>query len=155
MAFKVLQDWAQAEELAQETFVHLWKKLVKDGPIAGSAKALLITTAHSRAVDRVRSETAHNRRHDIVGRQREVVYDSTIDEVLLRFEHSQIRAALAQLGERQRRTVELAFFRNVTYRQAAQLLGMPEGTVKSQIYFCRFQQWFGLHRRKAQRLIKI
>jgi RNA polymerase sigma-70 factor, ECF subfamily len=93
------------------------------------------TLTHRRAVDRVRSEQAARRRDDLVGRREEGLgwFDAVSEEVETRLEHQQVRRALDQLTDLQREAVTLAYYGGYTYRQVAELLGAPEGTVKTRL----------------------
>jgi hypothetical protein len=94
----------------------------------------ITTLAHRRAVDRVRSEQASRDRDDRVSRRdtpRE--FDNVADEVQVRLDHWQVRSALAELTDRQREAIELAYFGGHTYRDVARVLGIPEGTAKSRL----------------------
>ncbi len=55
------------------------------------------------------------------------------DEVCAWEEAERLRAAVLRLDDRERRPIELAYFDGFTYRQVAEFLGEPEGTVKSRI----------------------
>ena len=46
---------------------------------------------------------------------------------------AQVRKALAELSDRQREAIELAYFAGHTYRDVARVLGIPEGTAKSRL----------------------
>lgn len=134
VAHRVLRDRTMAEEVAQEVLVEVWRKAPHFDPSRGSAAGWVTTFAHRRAVDRVRSEQAARDR-DVVATRRNAqpAFDDVQDEVALRLDHGQVRAALASLSPRQREAIELAYFAGHTYRDVARVLGIPEGTAKSRL----------------------
>nr|MBA3655642.1 sigma-70 family RNA polymerase sigma factor [Actinomycetota bacterium] len=58
LARRVLDSAAQAEEVVQEAFVRLWTRPERFDPGRGSLRSYLLTEAHSRSVDLIRSESA-------------------------------------------------------------------------------------------------
>ena len=134
VALRVLRDRALAEEVSQEVLVEAWRKADRFDPERGSASAWITTLAHRRAVDRVRSEQASRDRDQRVSHRDQVrPFDEVADAVEVRLEHWQVRQALAELSERQREAIELAYFAGHTYRDVARVLGIPEGTAKSRL----------------------
>ena len=134
VAERVVRDPSIAEEVAQEVLTEVWRKADRFDPTKGSVSAWVSTLARRRAVDRVRSEQASRDRDDrIARRSQERDFDVVADEVELRLEHWQVRRALAELSDRQREAIELAYFGGHTYRDVAQVLGIPEGTAKSRL----------------------
>jgi RNA polymerase sigma-70 factor (ECF subfamily) len=133
-AERIVRDPAMAEEVAQEVLTEVWQKADRFDPERGSVAAWVATLARRRAVDRVRSEQAGRDRDDRVARRsQEPEHDVVAEEVELRLEHWQVRRALAELSDRQREAVELAYFAGHTYRDVARVLGIPEGTAKSRL----------------------
>ena len=94
----------------------------------------MLTMAHRRAIDRVRSEQASRDRTERVGhRDQTRAFDEVSEAVEIRFEHQQVRDALDQLTDLQREAVELAYYGGHTYREVAELLDAPLGTVKTRL----------------------
>ncbi|MGH3921864.1 MAG: sigma-70 family RNA polymerase sigma factor [Pseudonocardiaceae bacterium] len=132
---RVLRDPAQSEEVAQEVLLEIWRSAARFDSARGTANAWIMTMAHRRAVDRVRSEQASRARDDRAGvlAQRADAFDVVAEEVELRLEHQQVRAALGKLTDLQREAVELAYYGGYTYCEVAELLGAPLGTVKTRL----------------------
>ena len=134
VALRVLRDRSLAEEVTQEVMVEVWRKATRFDPDRGTASGWITTLAHRRGVDRVRSEQASRDRDDRVSRRDEPrAFDAVADEVQVRLDHWQVRRALAELTDRQREAIELAYFGGHTYRDVAKVLGIPEGTAKSRL----------------------
>jgi RNA polymerase sigma-70 factor, ECF subfamily len=131
---RVLRDPAQSEEVTQEILVEVWRTAARFDPERGSATTWILTMAHRRAVDRVRSEQAtRDREERVVFRQRERAYDEVAETVETRLEQQQVRKALGQLTDLQREAVEMAYYGGHTYREVADLLDAPLGTVKTRL----------------------
>jgi RNA polymerase sigma-70 factor, ECF subfamily len=131
---RILRDPAQSEEVAQEVLLDVWRSAPRYDPARGSARGWILTMAHRRAVDRVRSEQSSRDREDLVGRREDPdSFDEVAEQVEVRLEHQQVRRALASLTDLQREAVELAYYRGYTYCQVAELLGAPLGTVKTRL----------------------
>ncbi|MGH8896498.1 MAG: ECF RNA polymerase sigma factor SigK [Egibacteraceae bacterium] len=132
---RVLRDPAQSEEVTQEVLLEIWRSAPRFDSARGTANAWIMTIAHRRAVDRVRSEQSSRDRDDQASarEQRTETFDVVAEEVEVRLEHQQVRAALGQLTDLQREAVELAYYGGHTYREVAELLGAPLGTVKTRL----------------------
>ncbi|MEU9608695.1 sigma-70 family RNA polymerase sigma factor [Streptomyces sp. NPDC048057] len=130
----VLRDRAQSEEVAQEVLVEVWRTAPRYVPERGTALNWVLTLAHRRAVDRVRSvEAAAVRDHKAALLARTPEYDEVVEQVEARLEREQVRRCLRTLTEIQRQAVTLAYYRGLTYRQVAEALKLPLGTVKTRL----------------------
>lgn len=131
---KVVRDPSQSDEVTQEVFVEVWRTATRFESERGSVKTWVLTMAHRRAIDRVRSEQASRDRTERVGhRDRVRPFDQVSEDVETRFEHQQVRTALDHLTDLQREAVELAFYGGYTYREVAELLDVPLGTIKTRM----------------------
>jgi RNA polymerase sigma-70 factor, ECF subfamily len=131
---KVVRNPAQAEEVTQEVFVELWRTAPRFDPARGTARSWIMTCAHRRAVDRVRSAERAARRDDLAGRRDQGrPYDEVVEQVETSLEREHVRRALDALTELQREAVVLAYYGGYTHREIAQLLGVPSGTVKTRL----------------------
>lgn len=130
VAVRVLRDETLAEDVVQDVFVSFWKSPHKYDPNRGSLRTFLLTIAHRRAVDVVRSETARSRREETT--PWESSYDIE-DEVWSKALSQTVRAALGDLAEDEREAIAMAYFGGLSYVEVARRLGAPEGTVKSRI----------------------
>jgi RNA polymerase sigma-70 factor (ECF subfamily) len=134
LVVRVVRDPAQAEEVAQEAFLEIWRTSARFDPARGSAMSWMMTIAHRKAVDRVRSAEAASRRDQTYeAATQERAYDITAEEVERSLESQRVRNALESLTETQRGAVQLAYFGGYTHNEVAALLGIPLGTAKTRI----------------------
>ncbi|MFP4149022.1 MAG: ECF RNA polymerase sigma factor SigK [Nitriliruptoraceae bacterium] len=131
---RVVRDPAQSEEVTQEVLVELWRTAVRFDPDRGTARAWILTMAHRRAIDRVRSEqSSRDRTARVAGREHTRPFDDVAEQVETSLEHDRVRTALATLTDLQRQAVELAYYQGYTYREVAELLDTPLGTIKTRM----------------------
>jgi RNA polymerase sigma-70 factor (ECF subfamily) len=132
IARSVLRDPAQAEEVAQEVLLEVWRHAAHFDAGRGTAKAWVMTLAHRRSVDRVRSEQASADREQRAARA-EVSYDVVAETVSARLDAERVRRCLSSLTGLQQESIALAYYRGYTYREVAGLLKVPVGTVKTRM----------------------
>ncbi|MEU6359445.1 sigma-70 family RNA polymerase sigma factor [Streptomyces albidoflavus] len=131
---RVLRDPAQSEEVAQEVLVEVWRTAARYRPAKGSVMTWVMTLAHRRAVDRVRSaQAAADREERAALLDRTPAFDEVAEQVETRLEREQVRRCLRTLTELQRESVSLAYYRGLAYREVAELLSVPLGTVKTRL----------------------
>jgi RNA polymerase sigma-70 factor (ECF subfamily) len=134
LARRILRDPAQAEEVAQEVLVEVWRTAPRFDPDRGSATAWIFTIAHRRSVDRVRSEQLNaDRQRQLAAGSNETPYDDVVDRATANLEQQQVRHCLHSLTELQREAITLAYYRGHTYREVAELLGTGLPTIKTRM----------------------
>ena len=119
-----------AEELAQETFLMVWRKANQFDPMRASAGAWIYTIARNLRVDLLRRE-----RHPDDGRIGEApsAQRTPEDELKVLEAERRLRGAIDNLPREQAEVVRLSYFEDQTHPEIADRLGLPLGTVKSRI----------------------
>jgi RNA polymerase sigma-70 factor (ECF subfamily) len=130
---QVLRDPAQSEEVAQEVLLEVWRAASRYDPAKGSPAAWVLTIAHRRAVDRVRSENACSRREQKAAAVSDAGPEDVAEEVAGVLDRQRVRRCLDGLTELQAESIKLAYYGGYSYPQVAQLLGVALGTVKTRI----------------------
>jgi RNA polymerase sigma-70 factor (ECF subfamily) len=134
LAVRVVRDPAQAEEVAQEAFLEIWRTASRFDSAKGSAQAWMLTIVHRKAVDRVRSAEAATRRDTTYHDQNQTVdHDATADAAHASIEARRVRNAMESLTPVQREALELAYFGGYTHTEVASMLDLPVGTAKTRI----------------------
>ncbi len=134
MARRVLIDPELSEDTTQEVFIQVWQNAGKFNPQAGSPLAWLMTIAHRRAVDRVRSsQSATDREARYGANSQDIEHDSVSAEVDSKLEAEAVVKCLDTLTETQRESVRLAYYGGLTYREVAERLNAAVPTIKSRI----------------------
>ncbi|HTT51863.1 MAG TPA: ECF RNA polymerase sigma factor SigK [Streptosporangiaceae bacterium] len=130
---KVVRDPAQSEEVAQEVLLEIWRTATRFDASRGSAMTWVMTIAHRRAIDRVRSVTAESQREQKAGQLLPPDPDTVADTVASRLDAERVRRCLSSLTELQRESVTLAYYGGYSYPQVAAVLGAALGTIKTRI----------------------
>jgi len=128
-------DTVRAEDVVQETLLRAWQHpdaLRRDRPGGSSVRAWLLTVARHLVIDGERARKA--RPHEVAlseGRE-PVVDDAPFEQVLAAWE---VADALQALSDDHRAVIVELYYRDRSVAEAAQVLGVPEGTVKSRAYY--------------------
>jgi RNA polymerase sigma-70 factor, ECF subfamily len=131
---RVLRDRAQSEEVAQEVLVEVWRQASRYAEERGSALAWVLTIAHRRAVDRVRSQQAASDREDRAGRlEVRRPFDEVEEATMANLEQERVRQCLSGLSALQRESITLAYYSGYTYQEVSEVLQTPLGTVKTRM----------------------
>jgi len=132
VALRILQDHGAAEEVTQDVFVRCWRGIDRYQPERARLVSWLLTIAHHRAIDELRSRRGKSQRREISVDHLQLLTadEPAIDDALLRGE---IRLALAALPQPQREAIELIFWGGLTHREAAAQLSVPLGTVHTRL----------------------
>jgi RNA polymerase sigma-70 factor, ECF subfamily len=134
LAKRVVRDPAQAEEVAQEALVEVWRTAARFDSAKGSATSWVLTITHRRAVDRVRAaQSGADRERRVAAASVETPYDDVVEEVTASLEQQQVRRCLQGLTDLQREAITLAYYDGFTYREVAEKLDTALPTIKSRM----------------------
>jgi RNA polymerase sigma-70 factor (ECF subfamily) len=133
----MLRQEALAEEATQDIFLNIWLKASSYNPDRGEPRAWIMSVAHHKVVDIIRSR----RRNIAVTDPKE--YETldllpssqmpTDEEAELNLERERIRKALSSLPPAQREVIILAYYGGYSQSEIAQKLNQPLGTVKTRV----------------------
>jgi RNA polymerase sigma-70 factor (ECF subfamily) len=134
LVVRVLRDAGYSEETTQEIYLEVWRNAGAYDSAKGSALSWLMTIAHRRAVDRVRSEQAAGQRDSRYGaatveRSGDLVADSAVDAD----ERRRVAECLDSLTDVQRQCIDLAYYGGLTYAEVSQRLSANLSTIKSRM----------------------
>ena len=123
-------DAAHAQDVVQETFLRAWRHPQAFRPERGSPRAWLYAVARRIAIDD--SRLARNRHETATGRIPDVAVADAGDDVVT---HELVTAAMARLSADHRAVLREVYYRGRSVDEAAQVLGVPPGTVKSRTHY--------------------
>jgi len=134
LILRVLVDRSQSEEVLQEVFLEVWQSADRFTPKRGQGRSWVLTIAHRRAVDRVRSSQSSVDRDVRAGfRDMDVAYDNVSEKVEMKIEGQRVVDALAALPDAQKEALTLAYFGGYSQSEIATLVGTPLGTIKTRM----------------------
>ncbi|MDT0158490.1 ECF RNA polymerase sigma factor SigK [Microbacterium sp. ARD32] len=134
LILRVVVNRAQSEEVLQEVFLEIWQSAARFAPNRGRGRSWVLTIAHRRAVDRVRSSQSSADRDVRVGvRDLAAARDVVAESVEARMEGDRVVTALAGLPETQQEALVLAYYGGYSQSEIAVLTGAPLGTVKTRM----------------------
>jgi RNA polymerase sigma-70 factor (ECF subfamily) len=130
---RVLRDPAQSEEVTQEVMLEVWRTASRFDPARSGAATWVLTIAHRRAVDRVRTEVSAAERVQKTAWADLVPGDDVADLVETSMDQDRVRHCLGGLTEVQRQSITLAYYGGYTYRQVSTLVDATLAAIKTRI----------------------
>jgi RNA polymerase sigma-70 factor, ECF subfamily len=127
-ALRSLGDRGLAEEAVQETFIRAWRAAARFDPDLGSLRTWLFAIMRNIVIDLSRARAARPRPTDAI----EEATQEPFEQALLAW---QVEEALRRIGDVHRQVLVETYYRGRPYAEVAAELGVPEGTVKSRVYY--------------------
>ena len=139
LAFRILQDEDEAEEVVGDVFVQVWRHVDQHDARRGPLVPWILSIARNRALDALRRRRRWRRKAERWGQAQAA--EPTAMGAAAPHEasvpgwpvHREVHAALAALPDEQRRVVMLSYFEGLSHREIARRLNQPLGTVKTRL----------------------
>jgi RNA polymerase sigma-70 factor (ECF subfamily) len=128
-AMRSLGDAGLAEEAVQETFLRAWKAGERYDPEIGSLRTWLFAILRNVVIDLGRARASRPRVGPETGIEPSV---EPLEQALLAW---QVEEAMRRIGEDHRRVLLETHFKARPYAEVAEEMGVPEGTIKSRVYY--------------------
>lgn len=140
VAFRIVEDADEAEEVLGDVFVQVWTRIDQHDARRGPLVPWVLSIARNRALDQLRRRRRWRRKADRLGRELEangegMVAGADREEASVPGwpVHRAVHEALASLPDEQRRAVMLAYFEGLSHSEIARRTGDPLGTVKTRL----------------------
>jgi RNA polymerase sigma-70 factor (ECF subfamily) len=145
LAYRICGRRALAEDIVQDALLAVWRSGSRYDRTRGSVRTWTLGIVHNRAVDALRRSGVHERRRaSDDGIEETVEAEQRTDAQAIENSTSlEIRGAIDELPNEQRRVIELAYFGGFTHAEIASMLDAPIGTVKGRMRL-------GLHKLRDQ-----
>ena len=133
-ALRVVADRQLAEDLVHDSFVAVWQKIDRFDATRGNLRSWLLTIVRNRGIDRLRA-TRPSIEIGVADEQAllRTSFNPTADDALRSVSDAQLRVAIRALPDEQRQAIELAYFEGRTYREIAEMTGVPQGTANGRL----------------------
>ncbi len=133
MAFRMLRDREDAEEVVQEIFLQVWNKAQTYERGRGAVSTWIINIARSRSIDKLRTLGYRDKNTELD--EEKLNSNTDFSRILEDREEKNnvIFQALSALPENQRAVIELVYFEGFTHVEAAEQLKEPVGTIKTRL----------------------
>jgi len=133
IAFRVVNNVEEAEDITQEAFLKLWQQSDIYKPERGSLSNFLAMLTRSRSIDRMRSRKSHRQRlhHWQTTLHPPLPGNAPLESATLEERATLVKEALQQLSEAERKVLETAYYDGLSQSEIAKHAELPLGTVKS------------------------
>jgi len=134
VAYRILRDESEADDLVQEVFLYVFEKAKLFDPKKGAASSWIIQIAYHRAINRRQYLTVrqHYNAHELEEQRLEPSERRLfVDEVMARTLLNRLRG---QISDEQRQTLEFHHFDGYTFREIAEKTGQTLGNVRNHYY---------------------
>jgi RNA polymerase sigma-70 factor (ECF subfamily) len=133
LIFHIVRNSAVAEDLAQETFLHVWNRVHSFDAEQGALGAWLLAVARNRALDHLRSRDGRTETNAVALNQSETpAWFAKLDASAFAIERMRrLQSAFEKLTPQQRQILEMAYYEGMSQSEMAERLHQPLDTVRT------------------------
>jgi len=130
---RIVKQEEVAEEVLQDCFIKIWSSFVDYDSSKGRLFTWLVTIARHVAIDKIRSRSYREGR---LHQNLEILHDNlSFNTHSIIPEHIGLKELLVTLSADQRQVVDLIYFEGYSHVEAAKVLSIPLGTVKTRVRY--------------------
>lgn len=134
LVYRMTGERQAAEDLVQEVFFRVWRAARSYRAERGSVRTWILSIAHNRGIDYLRSNASRRRTQDKVELTAVTSQPSeAFGETWRNSQRTEVQQALQTLPPEQLKILELAYYSGYTHVEIAELLDLPLGTVKGRM----------------------
>ncbi|MEM9299078.1 MAG: sigma-70 family RNA polymerase sigma factor [Bacteroidota bacterium] len=140
IAYKIVRHPEETEEIIQDVYLTIWNKSATIDFTKSKLFTWMVRVTRNKCIDRLRQKQRLQKfkASDDVNAQIEELIDSrntAIHHTYQKEKAEEVVQAVKQLNEKERHTIELAFFKGLSHRQISEREQESLGTIKSRIRY--------------------
>jgi RNA polymerase sigma-70 factor (ECF subfamily) len=136
LAARMLNDPQSSEEVTQDVFMSVWRRVTSYKPGRGKFTTWLFSIAHNRTIDELRKRMRdRNRDNQNIDDHIDIKEETPLpaEQIVAQSEFDMVKQAMKALPDEQRRVVEMSYFGGYTQVEISGMTGQPLGTVKTRM----------------------
>lgn len=142
LVLRIVRDENEASELLQDVFVQVWQKADLFDQDRGDFSTWLLTLAHNKAINTLRSKAYKKRSLETRGDTDDIMLwageaatdtRNPLSEQIADDSRREVLGALGKIPNAQREALMLAYYEGMSQSEIAEKLGVPLGTIKTRM----------------------
>ena len=133
MSRRIISNAEEAEEVALEVFMYVWKSASQYDPELSQPLSWLLMITRSRSIDKIRKNAKTVSINENIDESMIKDKGNPEDSYIASEKRMLVRGAISQLTPKQKEVIELSYYQQFSHSEIAERVGIPIGSVKSTI----------------------